>query len=128
MSNGRRTLVLASLNLGYAGLLIWLAVVPSVPAAGAWFPDKLAHALAYGGETVLLYWVLSSLAQPLTATAAAWLGTGVLGMLTEILQALQRPRSGDPGDFVADMVGATLVIIVATLVRRAVPAARVTWP
>ncbi len=125
MSDGRRTLVLAILNLCYAWVLIQLAVVPSLPTAGAWFPDKLAHALAYGGETVLLYWVLISLAQPLTATAAAWLGTGVLGMLTEILQELQRARSADPGDLMADMVGATIVIAAATLVRR--PAARVPW-
>jgi VanZ family protein len=127
MSDGRRTLVLAILNLCYAWVLIQLAVAPSLPAAGAWFPDKLAHALAYGGETVLLYWVLISLAQPLTATAAAWLGTGVLGMLTEILQALQRARSADPGDLMADMVGATIVIVAATLVRRALPAAKVAW-
>jgi VanZ family protein len=127
MSDGRRTLVLGILNLCYACVLIWLAVTPSVPAAGEWFPDKLAHALAYGGETVLLYWVLISLVQPLTATVAAWLGTGALGMLTEILQALQRERSADPGDLMADMVGATIVIVAATLVRRAVPAARVAW-
>ena len=127
MSDGRRTLVLAILNLCYAWVLIQLAVAPSLPAAGAWFPDKLAHALAYGGETVLLYWVLISLAQPLTATAAAWLGTGVLGMLAEILQALQRARSADPGDLMADMVGATIVIVAATLVRRALPAAKVAW-
>jgi VanZ family protein len=127
MSDGRRTLVLAILNLCYAWVLIQLAVAPSLPAAGAWFPDKLAHALAYGGETVLLYWALISLAQPLTATAAAWLGTGVLGMLTEILQALQRARSADPGDLMADMVGATIVMVAATLVRRALPAAKVAW-
>jgi VanZ family protein len=113
------------LNLCYTWVLIQLAVMPSLPAAGAWFPDKLAHALAYGGETILLYWVFITLAQPLTATAAAWLGTGVLGMLTEILQALQQARSADPGDLMADMVGATFVIVAATLVRRAVPAVRV---
>lgn len=127
MSDARRTLVLTLLNLCYAWVLIGLAVAPSVPAAGAWFPDKLAHAMAYGGETVLLYWALGSLAQPLAAIAAAWLGTGVLGILTEILQGLQRSRSADPGDVAADMVGATIAIVVIALVRRAIPAARVVW-
>ena len=125
MSGGRRTLVLAILNLCYAWILLRSAVTPLVPAAGEWFPDKLAHALAYGGQTVLLYWVFMPLVQPLTATAAAWLVSGALGMLTEILQALQRARSADPGDLIADMVGATIVIVAATLVRRALSAARV---
>ncbi len=125
MSDGRRTLVLAIVNLCYAWVLISLAVTSSVPAAVERFPDKLAHALAYAGETLLLYWVLISVAQPLTATAVAWLGTAALGMLTEILQELERARSADPGDLLADMVGATIVTVAATLVRRAIPAARV---
>jgi VanZ family protein len=128
MSDGQRTLVLSILNLCYAWILIRFAVTPSVPAAGEWFPDKLAHALAYGGQTVLLYWVFMSLVQPLTATAVAWLVSGALGMLTEILQALHRARSADPGDLMADMVGATIVIVAATLVRRTLSAARVAWP
>lgn len=127
MSGVRRTLFLATLNLCYVGALVQLALMPSLPAAGEWFPDKLAHALAYGGETVLLYWVLMSLVQPFTASAAAWLGTGVVGMLTEILQGLQQTRSADPGDLLADMVGATVVIAVVALVRRAIPAARLVW-
>ena len=109
---------------GYFSLILY-AVTPSVPAAGEWLPDKLAHAMAYGGQTVLLYWVLMSLARPLTATLLAWLLTGALGMLTEILQALQRARNADPGDLMADMVGATIVTLAATLVRRALWATRV---
>lgn len=127
MFDRRRTLVLVIVNLCYAWVLISLAVTPSVPAAVVGFPDKLAHALAYGGETVLLYWILLPLVQPLAATTVAWLGTAALGMLTEILQGLQPARSADPGDFLADMVGATIVIVAATLVRRAIPAARAAW-
>ncbi len=116
---------LAAVNAGYAAALVVLALAPDVPTPiGAEIPDWLAHAGAYGVQTVLL----SSLMVHRMTVGPAALGGAVtasaFGLATECLQLLQPARTVEGSDVIANAVGATIAGLVIVLSRRLISRGR----
>lgn len=74
-------------------------------------PEGLLHALAYGGQALLLLWLLWGSLGPSAATACAGSGALGFGILTELLQLLQPARSAELPDIVADAIGVAVALI-----------------
>ena len=110
--------------LSYAALLAGLAVLPSVPAGGFAVSDKLAHAVAYGGQAAVLLWAIGDLLPRPRAAVVAWLGAVAVGAGTEVLQLLAPPRRAEFGDLVADAAGAAVVLGAVLVVHAVVVAGR----
>lgn len=112
------------LALGFLSLNPW---VRPTATAGAFSPDKLAHAVAYAGLAILLYYSLASRAGRLrNCSSCAWtaaLAISVLiGILIEIAQALfVAGRAGSAGDAAANAIGAMLGYAAFRLVKYFVP-------
>jgi VanZ family protein len=104
---------LGLLNVAYAMLLIVLAVTPSVPGPAGEVPDVVAHAVAYGLQTLLLFTLLQKIFAPRSAVALACVGATMLGLLTEALQLLQPTRTPQAADVLANGIGT--VIVAATI-------------
>lgn len=102
---------LAAANLLYAGLLLGLGIVPTLPAAGV--PDHTAHALAYGAQAGLLYIFLLSSRSRRTAAFLAATGAIVYGGIIEALQLLRPARSFEILDLAANAAGAVLAVSMA---------------
>ena len=93
---------------------------PAPPEIGAAVQDTHVHAVAYGFQAAILYWVLSRAMLPLLALAAGWIGAGALGVLTETLQLLVVARSSETVDVVADLFGASVVVVGVLVARQVV--------
>lgn len=89
--------------------------VPSVPGG-----DKAAHAIMYGILGGLAAYALAGVRRPLLAHSVAMLGIAALAALDEWHQMFIPGRSADVADWVADVLGAALVLLfsVAALRRR----------
>ena len=107
-------------NFAYAGVLVVLAVSPSLPKQSVQVSDVWLHGIAYGLQAAFLYWLVWPVVSRLGAAAIGWLGASGLGLSTEVLQGLSRARSAEFSDLAADMVGAAAVIISLIIVRRLV--------
>jgi VanZ family protein len=103
--HSRRLQVLVGLNVLYAALLVVFAVSPHSPGA-AEVPDRLAHAVAYGVQAILLCTMLAQEWPIGQALVTGCLGAAAFGVLTEGLQMLQPTRSTELMDIVADACGA----------------------
>jgi VanZ family protein len=97
---------LAAANILYAGLLLGLGMVPTLPAAGV--PDHTAHALAYAAQAGLLFIFLLPSQSRGTAAFLAAAGAIVYGGIIEALQLVQPARSFEVADLVANATGAVL--------------------
>lgn len=75
--------------------------------------DKLVHALVFAG-LALLIWFATGRRRPLLSFVSA----AALGGLLELAQLLVSYRSADWKDFVADGVGALIVMLVAVRAGR----------
>jgi len=117
-NRSRLSLVPTLVCVVYATALVALAVDPTPPEIATGLADTHAHAIAYGVQAALLYWALSSALLPLVGLGAGWLGAGALGVTTEILQLLVSARSSEAVDIVADVFGATVVVVGVLLARR----------
>lgn len=106
-------------NVVYGSVLVSLAVTPSVPVLPEGFSDLHAHAVAYGLEAVLLYWLASSWFAAPASASLAWLGANGFGVCTEILQRLDPARASEARDLAADLFGVTLAVVALLLARRA---------
>ncbi len=104
-------------NVGYAWILVHAALAPRLPELPVRVSDLLLHGLAYGIQAALLLWTLRFLLRPAIAATAAWLGAGTMGLLTEVLQQSHPPRSAEFKDLVADVLGATVVVLGFLAVR-----------
>jgi VanZ family protein len=107
----------------YSVLLVILAVIPPSIGDLMWrFPDRLAHALAYGGQAGLLYWAVAEFASRSAAAVSAFAGAFAFGLLTEGLQLFQPARSVEIGDLAANGIGAAaacgLIVIARALAGR----------
>lgn len=105
----------------YAALVVYLAAL-SVLSLNPWLrpvsradlfsPDKIDHALAYGGLSILLYFCLSrSRRERVPSDLSIWgaaIGVAVLvGVLLEVCQSLfTRNRAGSVVDAIANAIGA----------------------
>jgi VanZ family protein len=92
-------LVVTLLNLG-SSPGVYSVVSPYLP----W--DKLAHATAYGGFAALGWVAMGG-----RSDVGAVLLAGVIGLMDEGMQSYMPFRTSDWHDIVADLVGATLVVL-----------------
>ena len=99
-----------ALTLSYGAVLVILAVIPRVEGAGIAVSDWILHGLAYGIFGGLLFG--SSLDRNYWwAAGTAVAGAGFFGLATEFLQMLIPYRSFEITDFIADSVGALVVVL-----------------
>jgi VanZ family protein len=108
-----------AINLGYAILLIVMAVIP--PASSevvASVPDWLVHAAAYGAQAGLLFWAMLPVVGLRRALVSGILGAGLFGAATETLQMLQPARTVEVRDVVANSVGAIVVGLTIAIMAR----------
>ena len=97
-------------NLGYAILLVIMALIPSTSLVTELsVPDWFAHGVAYGIQAALIFWALLPSIGRHRALLMGVVGASVFGMVTEGLQLLQPGRSVEFNDLVANTVGAILV-------------------
>ena len=103
--------------LCYLSALLFLSLNPWVrPAAGddLLSPDKLEHALAYGGLAIMVFVCLVRWRNgPIGGTAQAWIAallfSVLVGGMVEIAQTVFTPnRTGSVADALANAVGASL--------------------
>lgn len=97
----------------YLLVLFWFGLTPleKLPGPDFALADKVWHAVAFGGLALLLARVALFFGRP--APRAAWLGAAAataLGGALEVLQSFSPFRSADFADFVADALGAALVL------------------
>jgi VanZ family protein len=113
-SQGSWALV-AGLNLVYAALIGGLALIPDPPSTGV--TDWQAHALAFGGQTILLYSLLGRHWASGRSLATAAAGALSYGLLIEVLQLLVSSRYFELTDLLANLVGVTLASVVLAVMR-----------
>lgn len=111
----------------YLSVLLFLSLNPWILPASTesiFSPDKLDHAIAYGGLVVILYFCFVT-ARPKIANhvVSAWVWSLSLAMLTgiliEIAQSLfTRNRTGSVEDAVANAIGALIGFGVFHLVKK----------
>jgi VanZ family protein len=95
--------------------IAWMSLDPSPPEIGgvlAW--DKLQHVLAYGFLALLIARVLACRLRGHHRAAwwQAWIAATLFGLLLEILQlAMQKGRSAEWQDLLADALGALIVCV-----------------
>ncbi len=109
-SNRRPNTLRWAANIGYAAVLVVMALLPSTSVVTDLFvPDWIAHAMAYGIQAALVFWaVLPSLGRN-RALAIGVVTASAFGVLTEGLQLLQPGRSVEFKDLVANTTGALLM-------------------
>ena len=111
--NRPRTVLRWATNMGWAILLVIMAVLPSTSRFTAIsVPDWFAHATAYGIQAALLYWASFPSLGHGRSLAAGVVGAGAFGVVTEGLQILQPGRTVELRDLAANIVGALLVCCV----------------
>lgn len=108
-----------AVNIGYAILLVVLALLPStVRLSELAISDWFAHAAAYGIQAALVYWASRPSLGPNRALAVGVLAASGFGVLTEGLQLLQPGRSVEFKDLVANTIGALLACVIIAGVSR----------
>jgi VanZ family protein len=106
--------------IAYAVFIFWLSSQPNpLPRLSARVWDKLLHLVEYAAFAVVVTWGLSHVGLRLGRAArwAALLGS-LYGLSDEIHQRFVPHRSADPGDWLADTIGAALGALLAWLVLR----------
>jgi len=112
--------VLCVAAIFYGGLIR----MRELPEVGFMPTDKLLHALTFGGLAFLLMrsarfaWPRATRQKQLLLGA---LGSSALGALLEVCQAFVPYRSADPLDWLADTVGAGLLVGLLCLCWRLLP-------
>lgn len=94
------------INVLYAAALMVVGLLPNPTAPTISLPDWLAHAVAYGGQTVILYWMFRLALDRRTSLLAAWAVTVPYGAVVETLQLAQAARTFEIADLVANTCGA----------------------
>jgi hypothetical protein len=107
--------------LAALGATLWYSLGAPPHADRLLGSDKVAHALAYAVDTLLLLFAVvwrPGRPQALVAwTVPILLGVATLGAAIEFMQATVS-RDADPFDWVADLVGIAAAAIVFGLLRR----------
>jgi len=103
--------VVLAANIAYAMALLWLGLTArpiEVPVMST--ADWLAHGLAYGTQTILLFALVRRLAGPRSSVLLAGLGAIAFGATVEILQRFQPARYFQVADLVANAVGVAVAV------------------
>lgn len=85
-----------------------------VSTSGVFSPDKVDHALAYGGLTIILYFCLAGSRNRLSGNAVqGWMAAVLISTLTgaviEVAQSLfTRNRTGSLEDVISNAIGACI--------------------
>lgn len=109
-------------------LLIWVLIIfwlsldpaPPVPDPKIFGCDKILHAVAYGGLTLFAGWALEG-PSPLKISswcAIAATSTALGGVLEVFQMAFTSSRTAELADFLADAVGAVVVLLVVFGIRK----------
>jgi len=114
----RPTHLLRVVFVAYVALVIALSLVPSGPPLPAGMSDKTGHFLAYAGLAVLGMPLVSSL----LGRVLMLLGIVGLGAAMEGLQAIVPRRAASSADFLADVLGALVGLVIWLALRRAAQA------
>lgn len=113
----------------YACSILVLAVVvylsfftpPKVPLGEVPFIDKWTHMVMYGGWTLVILWEQNDRRWPWIWQRIGWAGAGLVPAMTggviELLQAYCTGgrRSGEWMDWLADIAGTAIVLIIFEL-------------
>ena len=99
------------------GIIFWLSSLSNPPVPEAFrFPnaDKLLHALAFGavGASAALGSMVRKNAIGLEVFLEAWILTAFYGFIDEIHQRFTPSRSSDVADWLADVTGAAIGILI----------------
>jgi VanZ family protein len=89
-------------------MLVMLALAPLDSPPGPQVPDSVAHAAAYGLQTLFIYLLFVEFNRSRGSVAAAAICAIGFGVFTEALQLLQPARSVGLGDIVANSVGVAI--------------------
>lgn len=109
-------------NIGYAGVLVGLAMIPAAPRIVDFSPpDWLAHGVAYGLQSVLLYWAALPTLGHRRSLTVGLVGAASFGAITEALQSLQPTRTVEAEDLFANVTGAMIACGVIVAGRRLLP-------
>lgn len=104
-----RFLVVLGMALGYWGLIFVLTHIPNPPQVNIHWFDKVEHAAAYGGLSLLLSAVVLRMTRSMAKTAAIVLSlVAGYAAIDELTQMLVPNRSADWRDWIADVVGGLL--------------------
>lgn len=108
----QRAALVILLAVAYWALIFVLTHLPGMaPKGGGWL-DKFQHAGAFGGLAFLLCAAWTIFRPPGLLMAAAVIGiAATYGALDELTQMLVPRRSADVRDWIADVVGATLGVM-----------------
>ncbi len=103
-----------ALLLGYCGLIFFLSHQPSLPAPMLFsHQDKLIHATAYAVMGFLAWRVFTDLNQPKWLVAMISIAfCSLYGVSDEFHQSFIDGRDADVWDWLADTVGASLMVFV----------------
>jgi len=104
--------------------LAWMAVIfwlsngppPTVPG-GIEIPDKVAHFAAYAVLGGLLWWAATPLGRG-TAGALAVVGGALYGASDELHQLFVAGRTADVRDWLADLGGLAIAVLIALVAGR----------
>ncbi|HZX31377.1 MAG TPA: VanZ family protein [Rhodocyclaceae bacterium] len=111
----------------YLAVLLFLSLNPSIrPATTSGFlsPDKIAHAIAYGGLAILTFICLTKSREDFGRRTGRTWGVAVamaasVGGLIEVAQALfTRNRTGSLDDALANALGAVIGCVVYLAAKR----------
>jgi VanZ family protein len=124
----RRWLVRASVLAAYSAAVLYFGTSRNgvVTSDSVITSDKALHGLVFGGLGVLTYRASAALAPHRTRrfhVAVGILWASALGALLEGIQATLSYRSAEFLDFVADLVGAILLVTIAAALRAERPLA-----
>lgn len=117
-ATSHRVLRIAVLAIYWAVLIILTHIRIPEQVRQRHFPDKTLHVLGYIGLTVLLWGVVSPNQRVRWNRPAAWLVLAAIlayGTAEELSQQLTLDRATDPLDLLADLVGATISLLVLTI-------------
>ncbi|MBF0285923.1 MAG: VanZ family protein, partial [Magnetococcales bacterium] len=107
---------LASVLLGYTGLLVYLSHIPGKKISYAnLFPhsDKLWHLLFFGALALVAHHALKAWTAVRLTELWAWIYVAIFGIGDEWMQTFVPRRYADVMDWVADISGAALFLWIA---------------
>lgn len=99
----------------------YLLLTSASPKASQWWfegADKVAHFGMFSVWAFLLYGALSKKAVDRPAVWKVILAAVLFGVFTELVQYFVPKRAADINDFFADMVGASLGLLVAYFLKK----------